>query len=60
MVIVTHVTGGKMDLWRWAPVPSDLPIFAGSSTSVNVLSDRHQLAVTVIWSFQLVCKFTII
>ena len=35
-----------MDLWRWAPVPSDLPISAGSSTSVNVLSDRQQLAVT--------------
>ena len=35
-----------MDLWRWAPVPSDLPIPAGSSTSVNVLSDRQQLAVT--------------
>ena len=29
-----------MDLWRWAPVPSDSPIPAGSSTSVNVLSDR--------------------
>ena len=36
-----------MDLWRWAPVPSDLPISAGSSTSVNVLNDRQQLAVTL-------------
>ena len=35
-----------MDLWRWAPVPSDLPIPAGSSTSVKELSDRQQLAVT--------------
>ena len=35
-----------MDLWRWAPVPSDLPISAGSSTSNNVLSDRQELAVT--------------
>ena len=35
-----------MDLWRWAPVPSDLPISAGSSTSVNDLGDRQQLAVT--------------
>ena len=36
-----------MDLWRWAPVPSDLHISAGSSTSVSVLSDRQQLAVTM-------------
>ena len=35
-----------MDPWRWAPVPSDLLISAGSSISVNVLSDRQQLAVT--------------
>ena len=36
-----------MDLCRWAAVPSDLPISTGSSTSVNVLSDRQQLAVTM-------------
>ena len=41
-----------MDLWRWAPVPSDLPISAGSSTSVNALSDRQQLAVTSSKSFE--------
>ena len=35
-----------MNLWRWAPVPSGLPISAGSSSSVNALSDRQQLAVT--------------
>ena len=35
-----------MDLWRWAPVPSDLPISAGSSTSVNALNDQQQLAVS--------------
>ena len=35
-----------MDIRRWAPVPSDLPISSGSSTSVDVLSDRQQLAVT--------------
>ena len=33
-------------MWRWAPVPSDSPISAGFSTSVNVLSDRQQLAGT--------------
>ena len=36
-----------MDLWRWVSVPSDLPIYTGSSTSVNALGDRQQLAVTV-------------
>ena len=36
-----------MDLWRWAPVPSELPISAVSSTDVTVLRDRQQLAVTV-------------
>ena len=35
-----------MDLWQWAPVPSDLPIYSGSFTSVNALSDRQLLAVT--------------
>ena len=40
-----------MDLWPWALVLSDLPISAGSSTSVNVLSDRQQLAVTyIVWT----------
>ena len=32
-----------MDLWRWAPVPSGLPNFAGSSTSINALSDLSLL-----------------
>ena len=27
-----------MDLWRWAPVPSGLPISAVSSTSVNAIN----------------------
>ena len=35
-----------MDLWRWAPVSSDTSFSAGSSTSVNLLSDRSQLAAT--------------
>ena len=35
-----------MDLWRWEHFPSDLPNSTGSSTSVNALSDRQQLAVT--------------
>ena len=47
--------GGKMDMWRWEPVPSDLPIFAGSSTSVNVLSDRQQLAVTLQQIVKILC-----
>ena len=42
-----------MDLWRWAPVPtSDSPIPAGSSTSVNALSDRELLAVTSVSNYQ--------
>ena len=39
-----------MDLWRWALVPGDLHISAGSSTYVSVLGDRQQLTVTVITS----------
>ena len=38
--------GCKMDLWRWAPIPSALPNSSGSSTSDSVSSDRQQLAVT--------------
>ena len=40
------VKGGKMDLWWWAPAPSDLPTSSCSSTAVSVSSDRQQLAVT--------------
>ena len=35
-----------MELWQLAPVLSDSQFSAGSSTSVNALSDRKQLAVT--------------
>ena len=42
-----------MDLWRWAPVPSDLPISSGFSISVTALSNRRQLAVTQVTSTQM-------
>ena len=42
-----------MDLWGWVLVPRGLPIYAGSSTSVNVLSDRQQLVVTTLSSKRL-------
>ena len=43
--------GGKIDLWRWAPVPGDTPFLqhsAGSSTSGIASSDLSLLDVTKI------------
>ena len=41
---------GSVALPSFRVDPGDLPIFAGSPTSVNELSDRQQLAVTG-WCF---------
>ena len=45
--------GGKLDLWRCAPLPCEPPLSAGSSTSDNASSDLSLRAVTTSQVFDL-------